>query len=41
LMPCAAYVAWHEGVANWQSLWFCAGLAGLAITLARARGGRG
>ena len=37
LVPCAFYTAWHEGAANWQSLWFCAALLGLAITLARAR----
>lgn len=37
LVPCAFYVAWHEGAANWQSLWFCAALLGLAVTLARAR----
>ena len=41
LVPCAAYVAWHEGFANWQSLWFCATLLGLAITLVRAQGARG
>lgn len=41
LVPCAAYIAWHEGLANWQSLWFCATLLGLAITLARASGARG
>ena len=41
LAPCAAYVAWHEGIANWQSLWFCATLLGLAITLVRAPGVRG
>lgn len=37
LAPCIAYIAWHEGFANWQSLWFCATLLGLAVTLARAR----
>jgi glucan 1,3-beta-glucosidase len=31
------YIAINETLANWQALWFCAGLAGLAITLARAR----
>ncbi len=41
LAPCAAYIAWHEGFANWQSLWFCATLLGLAVTLARARVARG
>lgn len=41
LVPCALYTAWHEGFANWQSLWFCAALMGLAITLARAQAARG
>ena len=41
LVPCALYTAWHEGFANWQSLWFCAALIGLAITLARAQVARG
>ncbi len=41
LALCAAYIAWHEGVLNWQSLWFCATLIALAVTLARARGVRG
>jgi exo-beta-1,3-glucanase (GH17 family) len=41
LAPCAIYIAWHEGVLNWQSLWFCAALLALAVTLVRARGGRG
>ena len=33
----AAYVAVNETLANWQALWFCAGLVALAVTLARAR----
>ncbi|WP_072388930.1 hypothetical protein [Hyphomicrobium sp. CS1BSMeth3] len=41
LVPCAAFTTWQEGAENWQALWFCATLAGLAITLARAPGGRG
>ena len=31
------YIALNEGFANWQSVWLCAALAGLAITLARVR----
>ncbi len=31
------YVVPNEGLANWQSLWLCAALAGLAVTLARVR----
>jgi glucan 1,3-beta-glucosidase len=34
------YIVWSEGLANWQSLWFCATLLGLAVTLARAPGVR-
>ena len=37
LVPCAIFIGWNEGLANWQSLWFCAALMALAITLARAR----
>jgi exo-beta-1,3-glucanase (GH17 family) len=37
----ALYIAVNETLANWQALWFCAGLAGLAVTLARVRGARG
>jgi hypothetical protein len=29
------YIVPNEGLANWQSLWLCAALAGLAVTLAR------
>jgi exo-beta-1,3-glucanase (GH17 family) len=32
------YIVPNEGLANWQSLWLCAALAGFAITLARVRG---
>jgi hypothetical protein len=34
---CALVIAWNEGAANWQSLWFCAALAAVAFTLARVR----
>jgi exo-beta-1,3-glucanase (GH17 family) len=33
----AVYIAFNEGLANWQALWFCAGLIALAVTLVRAR----
>jgi glucan 1,3-beta-glucosidase len=33
----AGYIAFNEGFANWQSLWFCAALIVFAFTLARAR----
>lgn len=33
----AVYVLFNEGFANWQSVWFCAGLIGLAFILMRAR----
>jgi hypothetical protein len=33
----AGYIVFNEGFANWQSVWFCAGLIGLAVMLARAR----
>ena len=33
----AAYIAVNETLANWQSVWFCAALIGLAFTLQRAR----
>jgi glucan 1,3-beta-glucosidase len=33
----AGYIVFNEGFANWQSAWFCAGLIGLAVMLARAR----
>jgi exo-beta-1,3-glucanase (GH17 family) len=34
----AVYIAFNESFANWQSLWFCAVLVALALTLARVRG---
>lgn len=33
----AGYIVFNEGFANWQSVWFCAGLAVLAFILATAR----
>ena len=33
----AVYVLFNESFANWQSVWFCAGLIGLAFILMRAR----
>jgi exo-beta-1,3-glucanase (GH17 family) len=33
----AAYIAANESLANWQAVWFCAALIGLAFTLQRAR----
>jgi uncharacterized membrane protein YdfJ with MMPL/SSD domain len=41
LLACAAYIAINETFANWQALWFCAALLGLAVSLARARGAQG
>jgi exo-beta-1,3-glucanase (GH17 family) len=34
----AGYIVFNERISNWQSVWFCAGLLGLAFILARARG---
>ena len=34
----AGYIIVNEGVANWQGLWFAAGLLALALTLWQARG---
>ncbi len=31
------YIVFNETFANWQALWFCAGLAALGLTLARVR----
>jgi glucan 1,3-beta-glucosidase len=33
----ALYLVFNETIANWQALWFCAGLAALALTLVRVR----
>jgi exo-beta-1,3-glucanase (GH17 family) len=37
LAVAAVYIAVNETIANWQALWLCAGFAGLAVILARAR----
>jgi hypothetical protein len=37
LVLCAGYIVFNESFANWQSVWFCAGLLGLAVILERAR----
>ena len=37
----AVYIVFNERFSNWQSVWFCAGLIGLAFILARARGAPG
>jgi glucan 1,3-beta-glucosidase len=37
LAASAAYIVFNESFANWQSVWFCAGLIGVAFILARAR----
>ena len=34
----AAYIVFNETFANWQSVWFCAGLLGLAAILLSVRG---
>jgi glucan 1,3-beta-glucosidase len=33
----SVYIVVNETVANWQALWFCAGLLALALTLRLAR----
>jgi len=33
----AIYIVFNESFANWQSVWFCAGLIALAFTLAMVR----
>jgi exo-beta-1,3-glucanase (GH17 family) len=33
----AVYIVFNETIANWQALWFCAGLVGLAATLVPVR----
>jgi exo-beta-1,3-glucanase (GH17 family) len=37
LVASAGYIAINESFANWQSVWFCAGVAGLGVILLRAR----
>jgi hypothetical protein len=39
-MAAAVYIVCNEGFANWQALWFCAGLIALALTLLQARDAR-
>ena len=41
LIASAIYIAFNEGLANWQALWFCAGALGLALTLLQARAAPG
>jgi exo-beta-1,3-glucanase (GH17 family) len=38
LLASVPYIALNEGFANWQSLWVCAALAAIAVSLARVRG---
>ena len=33
----AVYIVFNETFANWQAVWFCAGLIGLAVILALVR----
>jgi glucan 1,3-beta-glucosidase len=37
LVLSAAYIVINESLANWQSVWFCLALVGLAVSLARVR----
>jgi glucan 1,3-beta-glucosidase len=37
LVPSALFIAWNEGIANWQSLWLCAVFLALAVTLVGGR----
>jgi glucan 1,3-beta-glucosidase len=41
LILCAVYIALSETFANWQSLWFCAGLVALAVSLLPGRAAPG
>ena len=41
LVLSALYIAFNEGFANWQALWFCGCLLALAVTLLRARAAPG
>lgn len=41
LLLCGGYILLNEGLANWQSLWFCALLFALAVILRRVRGAPG
>lgn len=38
---CAIYILFNESAANWQAVWFCAGLAVLTACLLRVRAARG
>jgi glucan 1,3-beta-glucosidase len=33
LIPSALFIAWNEGIANWQSLWLCAVFLALSVAL--------
>jgi hypothetical protein len=37
LTAAACYVVFNESFANWQAVWLCTGLIGLAVILVRAR----
>ena len=37
LAACAIYILPNESFANWQSVWFCAAILGIALILVRAR----
>jgi len=37
LLVSAVYIVFNETVANWQAVWFCGGLVGLAVILLMAR----
>jgi glucan 1,3-beta-glucosidase len=37
LIVCAIYIVFNESFANWQSLWFCAGVMAFALTLLQVR----
>ena len=41
LAGAAVYIVLNESFANWQALWFCAGLIALALTLVQARAAPG
>ena len=41
LVLCAIYIALSETFANWQALWFCAGLVALAVSLLPGRAAPG
>jgi glucan 1,3-beta-glucosidase len=40
LVLSVCYIVFNEGFANWQSLWTCAALVALAVSLARVRAAR-